>query len=148
MLQLYYTLGSPPSRAALMMIRILGLEVDVKKVDLLKGEQKTPEFLKVNPMHQVPALVDGDFVVTESRAILAYLVNSRKPGSSWYPADPKTRAHIDQLLHFEAVNFFELAAGILVRKHSLSLFTIRVVFLSPAHQLASNFLLRRDERSS
>lgn len=148
MLQLYYTLGSPPSRAALMMIRILGLEVDVKKVDLLKGEQKTPEFLKLNPMHQLPVLVDGDFVVTESRAILAYLVNSRKPGSSWYPADPKARAHIDQLLHFEAVNFFELAAGILVRKHSLSLFANRVVFLSSAHQLASNFLLWRDERSS
>lgn len=115
MLQLYYTSGSPPSRAVLMMIRILGLEVEVKKVDLMKGEQNSPEFLKINPMHQVPALVDGDFIVTESRAILAYLVNSTKPGSNWYPSDAKTRAVIDQLLFFDAISFFELAAGILVR---------------------------------
>lgn len=115
MLQLYYTLGSPPSRACLQIIRILGLEVEVKNLDLLKGEQLAPEYLKINPMHQVPALVDGDFVVTESRAIMAYLVNSRSPGSNLYPTDPKIRAIIDQRLYFDAINFFELAAGILVR---------------------------------
>lgn len=47
MLQLYYTGGSPPSRAVLHTIRVLGLEVEVKNVDLLKGENKTEEFLKV-----------------------------------------------------------------------------------------------------
>lgn len=115
MLQLYYTLGSPPSRACLQTIRILGLEVEVKNLNLLKGEQMSPEYLKINPMHQVPALVDGDFVLTESRAIMAYLVNSRKPGSSLYPLDPKKRALVDQRLYFDNVSFFELAASILVR---------------------------------
>lgn len=144
MLQLYYTSGSPPSRAVLMMIRILGLDVEVKNVDLMKGEQKSPEFLKINPMHQVPALVDGEFIVTESRAILAYLVNSTKPGSSWYPNDAKTRAVIDQLLYFDAISFFELAAGILVRK---VFFCLLIVLLSFIHHLAPNLLSRRDERS-
>lgn len=116
MLQLYYTLGSPPSRAALQAIRVLGLEVNVKNVDLMKGENLSPEFLKLNPLHQVPVLVDGDFVITESRAILGYLVNSRRTNSSWYPADPKKRALVDKMLYFDAVNFFEVAAGILVSK--------------------------------
>lgn len=117
MLQLYYTAGSPPSRAVLQTIRILGLDVEVKNLDLMKGENKTPEYLKINPMHQIPALVDGDFIVTESRAIMTYLVNSRKPGSDLYPSDPKKRALIDQRLYFDAINFFELAAAILVRKY-------------------------------
>lgn len=115
MLQLYYNPGSPPSRAVLQVIRILGLEVEVKTIDLLKTrENLSPEFLKINPMHQVPALVDGDFVLTESRAIMTYLVNSRKPGHELYPTDPKVRALIDQRLYFDAINVFELAASIVV----------------------------------
>lgn len=115
MLQLYYTVGSPPSRAVLHVIRILGLEVDVKNVDLVeKKEQLSAEYLKINPMHQVPVLVDGNVVVAESRAIMAYLVNSRKPGHELYPTDPKVRALIDQRLYFDCVNFFELAASIVV----------------------------------
>jgi glutathione S-transferase len=116
MLQLYYTSGSPPSRAVLQTIRVLGIDVEVKSVDLMKGENLLPEFLKLNPMHQVPILVDDDFVVTESRAIMAYLVNSRKPDSDLYPNDPKKRAKIDERLYFDCNNFFELAASILVRK--------------------------------
>lgn len=116
MLQLYYALGSPPSRAVLQTIRVLRLEVEVKNIDVVKREQMSPEYLKINPMHQVPALVDGDFILTESRAIMAYLVNSKAPGSSWYPNDAKTQALIDKLLYFDAINFFELAASILVRR--------------------------------
>lgn len=124
MLQLYYASGSPPSRAVLQVIRILGLEVEVKTLDLLKREHLTPEFLKINPMHQVPTLVDGDFVVVESRAIMTYLVNSRKPGSELYPSDPRARALVDQRLYFDAINFFELAASILVNKKLMMIILI------------------------
>lgn len=116
MLQLYYASGSPPSRAVLQTIRVLGLAVEIKTVDLMKGENLTAEFLKLNPIHQVPVLVDGDFVLSESRAIMAYLVNSHKPGSDLYSEDPMKRALVDQRLYFDCVNFFELAASILVRK--------------------------------
>lgn len=53
MLQLYYTLGSPPSRAVLQTIRILGLDVEVKNVNLMNGEQLAPEYKIINPLHQV-----------------------------------------------------------------------------------------------
>ncbi|CRL00424.1 CLUMA_CG013690, isoform A [Clunio marinus] len=106
--------GSPPSRAVLQTIRVLGLEVEVKKLDLMKGENLTSEFLGINPLHQVPVLIDGKFVVAESRAIMTYLINSRRPDCDWYPMDPKVRARIDQLLYFEAINFFELVVSILL----------------------------------
>lgn len=113
-LQLYYLNISPPARAVLLAIRNLGLEVDLKVVNLLSQEHLTPEFLKLNPAHQIPVLVDGDFVMSESRAIMTYLVNSRKPGSDLYPLDPKKRALVDQRLYFDATIVFERNCAVVV----------------------------------
>lgn len=95
---------SPPSRAALLAIRNLGIECEVKVIDIYKGEQNTPEFLKINPMHQVPVYVEGDFILTESRAIITYLASSIK--SKLYPDDLKKRAIVDSRLYFDATNMF------------------------------------------
>lgn len=93
----------------------LGLDAEVKLVNLAAGEQNDPEFLKLNPMHQVPVLVDGAFVLTESRAILGYLVNKFKPGSSLYPTEAEARAVVDQRLYYDATVVFESSAQIIVR---------------------------------
>lgn len=113
-LKFYHAIGSPPSRSTLMLIRKLELNVEVKNVNLAAGEQNSPEFLKLNPLHQVPVLVDGDFVLTESRAIQAYLVNKFSPGSDLYPSDPKARAIVDQRLYYDATVVFESCATIIV----------------------------------
>jgi glutathione S-transferase len=113
-LTLYFAAGSPPSRACLMLLRILKLDVEVKNVNLAAGEQNQPEFLKLNPLHQVPVLVDGDFVLTEGRAILGYLMNKYSPGNSMYPTDPQKRAKIDQRLYYDATVVFDAAAQIIV----------------------------------
>lgn len=102
---LFVTPGSPPARATVMVAKRLGIDVDIRVMDFTKREQYSEEFLKLNPAHQVPTLVDGDFVLTESRAILAYLVNSRKPGSDLYPTDAKKRARVDQRLSFDHTLF-------------------------------------------
>jgi glutathione S-transferase len=112
---LYFAPGSPPARACLLLARYLELDIEVKNVNLVAGEQHGEEFAKLNPQKKVPVLVDGDFVVSESRAILAYLVNSRKPGSSLYPVDPKQRAVIDQQLYYDATVVFPGLASIVVR---------------------------------
>lgn len=65
-------------------------------------------------MHQVPVLVDGEFVLTESRAILAYLINKFKPGDDLYPTEPKARAIVDQRLYYDATVVFESNAQIIV----------------------------------
>lgn len=106
---LYYMAGSPPANAVLLLIKQLELDVEIKHVDFLKGEHKTPEYLKLNPAHEVPVLVDGDFVLTESRAILSYLVNSKKAGSDLYPTDPKKRARVDQRLNYDQMLFVKVA---------------------------------------
>lgn len=114
-LKFYHGAGSPVSRACLMLLRKLELDVEVKIVNLAAGEQNSPEFLILNPLHQVPVLIDGDFVLTESRAILAYLVNKFKPGSSLYPSEAKARAIVDQRLYYDATVVFESSASIIVR---------------------------------
>lgn len=111
---LYSHPASPPSRACLMLMRILEINVDIKFVDLAQKAHLDEEFLKLNPNHQVPVLVDGDFVLSESRAILAYLVNSRKPGSTLYPTNSKARALVDARLYYDACVVFEQNAMAIV----------------------------------
>ena len=83
-------------------------------MDLAQKGHLDEEFLKLNPNHQVPVLVDGDFVLSESRAILAYLVNSRKPGSTLYPTNSKARALVDARLYYDACVVFEQNAMAIV----------------------------------
>lgn len=113
-LSLYFTSGSPPARATLLLARYLKLDIEVKELSLVSGEHRTKEFSKLNPLQKVPVLVDGDFVLGESRAIMTYLVNSRKPGSDLYPKDPKARALIDQRLYYDATVVFAALATLVV----------------------------------
>lgn len=111
---LFHNCVSPPSRLALLVIRNLGLDVQIKNIDIYKGEQNTPAYLRINPLHQVPVLVDGDFILTEARAIACYLASFAK--SPLYPADLKRRALVDSRLYFDATNSFpaikDFAVGI------------------------------------
>lgn len=72
-------------------------------------------YLKLNPQHTVPTLVDNGFVLTESRAILAYLVNSKAPESSLYPKCVKKRATIDSRLYFDATTLSVRLSNVGVR---------------------------------
>jgi glutathione S-transferase len=78
-LTLYY---HPHSRAAgtLWALEEVGAPYELKVIDILKGAQKQPEFLAINPMGKLPALVDGDGVVTESAAISLYLADRYAAG--------------------------------------------------------------------
>jgi glutathione S-transferase len=81
----------------------LGLPLDFALVDLAKGEQRTPEYLALNPTGRAPVLVDGDFKLWESAAILQYIAG-KTPNALW-PDDARARADIMrwqswQLAHF------------------------------------------------
>jgi glutathione S-transferase len=74
MITLYH---HPYSRAAntLWMLEELGVPYELSFVDIMKGAQKSPEVLALNPMGKVPVIKDGDVVVTESAAIGLYLAD-------------------------------------------------------------------------
>jgi len=103
---LYYFPFSAPCRAVMMTAKAINLPLEMKKVDLMKGEQKEEAFLKINPDHTVPTLVDGTFNLWESRAIMQYLVDKYSPNSTLYPRDPVHRAPIDRMLQFDLSNTY------------------------------------------
>lgn len=80
------------------LLSILDVPYEKVLVDLTKGENKTPAFLAKNPFGQLPVLEDGPLVLTESTAILRYLVRRHADGSAWYPRDPARAAEVDRWL--------------------------------------------------
>lgn len=57
------------------MLRELDVPCDQINIDIAAGDNKSPEYRKINPMQKLPALVDGEVVVTEVAAICAYLAD-------------------------------------------------------------------------
>ena len=86
-MKLYTNPFSPNARKALAVIAELGLEVELHTVDLRGGEQRSPEYLALNPNGKVPTLVDGDTVMWESNAILCYLAGKNE--NELWPKSPK-----------------------------------------------------------
>ena len=71
--RLHLISGSPYCWTTLLALEHKGLEYEARVLQASKGDQKSPEFLKLNPHGQVPVLEDGDTVMFETLAILAYL---------------------------------------------------------------------------
>ena len=92
MMRLY---GIGPSRWLRVQWALGELDVDCEylPVNLQKGEHLAPEFLRLNPAHKVPVLVDGDLVLTESAAIVLYLAE-KYPDKGLMPADLAARAQV------------------------------------------------------
>lgn len=82
----------------------LGLDFEAVNVDIAKGEQKSPEFLKLNPNGHVPVMDDDGFLLFESMAINLYLV--KKHGGPLAPKSLKDEALTTQW-SFWAVNELE-----------------------------------------
>jgi len=96
-----YSASTPNGWKASIMLEELGLPYELRRIDISKGEQKTPDYLKINPNGRIPAIVDrdeGDFAVFESGAILLYL--AEKTGML-IPADRKGRSLVIQWLMFQ-----------------------------------------------
>lgn len=96
---------SQPSRAVILFCKLNGIDFEEVKIDISKRQQLTPEFREINPMRQVPAIVDGRFKLFESHAIMIYLA-SVFPGVAdhWYPADVFKRAKIHSVLDWHHLN--------------------------------------------
>lgn len=95
MLKLY---GGARSRASIVQwyLEELGIPYEFIMLDLQAGEHRQPEYLAINPIGKVPAIVDGDFQLWESGAILFYL--AQKYGN--LPSSLEEQAKINQWILF------------------------------------------------
>jgi glutathione S-transferase len=110
-MKLYHNPLSPNVRRVRLTAAVLGITLEEKKLDFAKGEHKNPEYLALNPNGAVPTLVDGDFVLTESRAIMQYLA-SKKPDSGLLPKDEAARADVTRWQFWDASHFSPQLAAV------------------------------------
>lgn len=104
-----YTASTFNGQRVSIMLEEIQLEYSAHRVDLVKGEQQRPEFLKLNPSGRIPVLVDDDnggsnsnsLVITQSVAILQYL--AEKTGQL-LPESLPARAKVYEWMQFHAVD--------------------------------------------
>lgn len=97
MYTLYYSPGAC-SRAVHAVLHEVGAEHKIVKINTMAGEQKKPEFLKINPFGAVPVLKDGENVILEGAAQIIYLLDKHK--SPLLPQSGPERAKALQWLSF------------------------------------------------
>ncbi|AKG21084.1 glutathione S-transferase family protein [Calothrix sp. 336/3] len=105
-MKFYYFPPSPNTRKVHAVAIHLGLPLELRLVDLQQGEQRTPEFIQLNPTGRTPVLRDGEFVLWESTAIMQYLAS--QVANTLWPEAPQIRADIMrwqswQLAHWHQV---------------------------------------------
>ncbi len=79
----------------------LGVELELATVNIFKGEARAPELEALNPNGLVPVLVDGDFVLWESNAILTYVAEMQP---TFAPASARERADVARWLHWQSAH--------------------------------------------
>jgi glutathione S-transferase len=96
-----YEFGPTRSIRVRWTLQELGIDFEPIRVNLVAGEHRRPEFLKINPAGKIPVLVDGDLVLTESVAIVLYLAE-KYSGKGLLPAGLNERAAVNRWLLFAA----------------------------------------------
>ena len=107
---------SSPSRRAQMLCEEAGIPYTFITVDLMGGQQYSPEFQALNPNSKVPVIDDDGFVLWESQAIMRYLADKHK-ASTWYPTEPKARAIVEQWLDWNHTRLGPEAGKIMYNMH-------------------------------
>jgi GST-like protein len=104
----FFAYNTPNGRKISVALEEMGLLYSVKIVDITKGQQHDPEFLKISPNNKIPAIIDPDgpdgapISVFESGAILIYL--GEKTGQFW-PKNPRARTSVLEWLMFQMGGF-------------------------------------------
>lgn len=128
MLQIYGSPLSSPTNKVRYTASYLNIPSEFHMINLGAGEQRKPEFLKINPLGRVPAIDDAGFTLGESNAIIRYLSATQK--SAIYPQDLQQRAITDQWIDFASQHIM-LALG-------------KIMFNTFFYKFAS---IEKDERS-
>jgi glutathione S-transferase len=104
MLKLHVFPPSPRAFKVLALAHHIGLDYEIKMVDLTKGDQNRPEHVALNPNHKMPVLEHDGVVLWESNAILQYL-GALKPESGVLPHEREQWAKVNQWQFWEAAHW-------------------------------------------
>lgn len=97
---LYGTRLSGHTHRVMLFLHLLGL--DYEFADSPAAVRDAPAFRTLNPLGQIPVLVDGDAVLADSNAILVYLAKRYAAGTAWLPDDPMGAARVQRWLSVAA----------------------------------------------
>ena len=100
-MKLYSFSPTPNNRKVEALIKHFDLPVEIHSMGFKEQENRTEAYRKMNPMGKAPLLVDGDFYLWESNAILCYLATLH-PEIEMLPTDPRGRADCDRWLYWQA----------------------------------------------
>ena len=115
-LKIFADLMSQPARAVAIFCRAASVPHELVQIRITAGENKTPEFTKMNPNQKVPALMDGDFNLSESIAMFRYLAREKDVADHWYPADSRAQARVDEYLEWQHLNTRAMCAGYFIER--------------------------------
>uniref|UniRef100_A0A8D0DVR0 glutathione transferase n=1 Tax=Salvator merianae TaxID=96440 RepID=A0A8D0DVR0_SALMN len=135
-LELYLDLLSQPCRAVYIFAKKNNIPFVMKSIEMLKGQQFSEEFNKVNILRKVPVLKDGEYTLEESTAILLYLTRKYNTPSHWYPPDMKKRGRVDEFLAWQQGTIRVSASKILWLKVVIPLFLSQHVPVEKLHDAA------------
>jgi glutathione S-transferase len=102
-MKLYQLPFSPACQKVVAVAHEVGVALELETVELFKGP-RSPALLALNPNGKVPVLVDGDFVLWESTAMMAYLA-TKAGRSDLAPTTPRERADVDRWTAWEGAHF-------------------------------------------
>ncbi|XP_017120097.1 glutathione S-transferase theta-1 [Drosophila elegans] len=103
-IRFYYDLLSPTARGLWLALKLGNKPIEYCPIALRKFEQLTDEYKKINRFQKVPAIVDGDFHLAETIAIIRYLADKGQLDEKLYPKSLEARARVDEFLEWQHLN--------------------------------------------
>ncbi len=85
-----------------LMLAFLDIPYKTVDLDMANGAHKAPDYLKINPFGQVPAIDDNGVTLADSNAIITYLNQQYNDGYEWYPSAPLAAAEVQRWLSVAA----------------------------------------------
>ena len=114
-LAFYYGSGSPYAWRVWLALEYKEIPYTLNTISFAAGDLKKPGYLKINPRHKVPAIVDEGFALYESVAIVEYLDEHYATAKKLFPGDTRQRALVRRMVQ-EADQYFSIAMETLVEQ--------------------------------
>jgi len=140
-IEIYMDYLSQPARAVLALCKIGKITTKITEKRIFKGEHQDKDIVKLNPLWTLPFIIDhdnNDFRLTESHAIMRYLLNTRSMNfnDNIYPNDPTKSAKIEEYLDWHHTNTRKTAFYIL----SIRAPNVDIISLYKKDKLETDFI--------